>query len=253
MSKFRVGETVWTKPTEEIKATVGTYIPPVIAYFCNYQYIVNSIDECGRYILKEDERVVCFEFAEEWLESEKEHQMRVNTVKDESKVEENKMKFKDLKLGDMFTCSGPNIFIKTRFCIAEDDGRIAHICPIAGKDANFVDFVRLYDDDEVIPINVDVSKFCNEDIAVLATKALEHFGNEPQIRQTMEECAELIVALNKAMRYPEEMGWNVLEELADVTIMVEQMKQLYDVDLEFDDILKEKMNKLRNYLEEKTE
>lgn len=251
MSKFKVGETIWTKPMEEIKPTSGTFIPPVISYFCNYRYTVNSIDECGRYILKEeDERVVCFEFAEEWLESEEEHQMRVNTVKDESKIEENKMKFKDLKLGDMFTCSGANIFIKTRFCIAEDDGRIAHICPIAGKDANFVEFVRLYDDDEVIPINVDALKSGNEDIDILATKALEHFGNESQIRQTMEECAELIVALNKSLRDPENTFKNVLEELADVTIMLEQMKQLYDVDLEFDDILEEKMDKLRNYLSE---
>ena len=163
------------------------------------------------------------------------------------------MKFKDLKLGDMFTCSGPNIFIKTRFCMMEDDGRIAHICPIAGKDANFVGFVRVYDDEEVYLINTDSLKTCNEDLAVLATQALEHFGNTAQICQTMEECAELIQALNKTLRHvtdSEQVRHNVLEELADVTIMLEQMKQLYDVDLEFDDILKEKMSKLRNYLSE---
>lgn len=135
----------------------------------------------------------------------------------------------------------------------EDDGRIAHICPIAGKDANFVGFVRVYDDEEVYLINTDSLKTCNEDLAVLATQALEHFGNTAQICQTMEECAELIQALNKTLRHvtdSEQVRHNVLEELADVTIMLEQMKQLYDVDLEFDDILKEKMSKLRNYLSE---
>lgn len=249
MSKFRVGETVWVKPFEKIEVNEYPNFTNSMKDYCERVYIVRKILEDGCIVLSENS----YKWNEKWLESEEEHQMRVNTVKDESKVEENKMKFKDLKFGDMFTCSGPNIFTKTRFCMMEDDGRIAHICSIAGKDASFVGFVRVYDDDEVTPVKVDVSKYGNEDIAVLATKALEHFGNEPQIRQTMEECAELIVALNKAMRYPEEMGWNVLEELADVTIMVEQMKQLYDVDLEFDDILKEKMNKLCNYLEEKTE
>lgn len=246
MSKFSVGETVWVKPFEKIEVNEYPNFTNSMKDYCERVYIVRKILEDGCIVLSKKS----YKWNEKWLESEKEHQMRVNTVKDESKVEENKMKFKDLKLGDMFTCSGPNIFIKTRFCIAEDDGRIAHICPIAGKDANFVDFVRLYDDDEVTPINVDVSKFCNEDIAVLATQALEHFGNEPQIRQTMEECAELIVALNKSLRDPENTFKNVLEELADVTIMLEQMKQLYDVDLEFDDILEEKMDKLRSYLSE---
>lgn len=241
MSKFRVGETVWTKPTEEIKATVGTYIPPVIAYFCNYQYIVNSIDKCGRYILKEDERIVCFEFAEEWLESEEEHQQRINgKEKEEKKEEPEKMKFKDLKLEDMFKCSGANIFTKTRFCMMEDDGRIAHICSIAGKDASFL-------------INTDSLKTCNEDLAVLATKALEHFGDTAQICQTMEECAELIQALNKSLRHqddPEAIRHNILKELADVTIMVEQMKLHFDDQEEFDEILEEKMDKLRSYLSE---
>ena len=189
-----------------------------------------------------------------WVKPTEEHQMRVKgKEKEEKKEESKKMKFKDLKLGDMFKCSGSNIFTKTKFCMMEDDGRISHICPIAGKEANFVGFVRVFDDEEVTPINVDVLKYNNEDIDILATQALEHWGNEPQVRQTMEECAELIVALNKALRDPEDPCKNVLEELADVTIMVEQMKQLYDENLEFDDILKEKTNKLRNYLKEKAE
>lgn len=242
MSKFKVGDTVWTKPTEEIKATVGTYIPPVIAYSCNYQYIVNSIDKCGRYILKEDERIVCFEFAEEWLESEEEHQMRVENERKEKKKEGTKMvKLKDLRPGTIFRCN----------CYKD------RLVKVSMQIGNFILCIKMNDGspavlDENVYVEHDIPVPLEpvEKLDVLATKALEHFGNKPQIRQTMEECAELIVALNKAMRYPEEMGWNVLEELADVTIMIEQMKQLYDVDLEFDDILKRKMNKLRNYLSE---
>lgn len=244
MSKFKAGDKVWVKPLEEVKDTGSLFFASPMKEYCERAEVVS--EKCGykEYRLEDVDRE--WIWAEDWLESEEEHEAR-------TRKEEKVMKFKDLKLGDMFTCSGPNIFIKTRFCIAEDDGRIAHICPIAGKDANFAGFVRVYDDEEVIPINVDALKSGNEDIAVLATQALEHFGNTAQICQTMEECAELIVALNKSLRDPENTFKNVLEELADVTIMVEQMKQLYDVDLEFDDILKEKMNKLRNYLEEKTE
>ena len=102
--------------------------------------------------------------------------------------------------------------------------------------------------EELSPIGELISDSIEES-AVLATKALDHFGNNAQICQTMEECAELIVALNKALRDPEDPCKNVLEELADVTIMVEQMKQIFDENLEFYGILKEKMNKLRGYLE----
>lgn len=189
-----------------------------------------------------------------WMKPTEEHQMRVKgKEKEEKKEESKKMKFKDLKLGDMFKCSGSNIFTKTKYCMMEDDGRISHICPIAGKEANFVGFVRVFDDEEVTPINVDVLKYDNEDIDILATQALEHFGATPQICQTMEECAELIQALNKSLRHqddPEKVKQNILEELADVTIMVEQMKLHFDEDEEFDEILEAKMDKLRSYLGE---
>ena len=91
-----------------------------------------------------------------------------------------------------------------------------------------------------------------DDLELLAIDALEHFGDTAQICQTMEECAELIQALNKTLRHvtdSEQVRRNVLEELADVTIMVEQMKQNFDEGEEFNEILEEKMNKLRGYLE----
>ena len=64
-------------------------------------------------------------------------------------------------------------------------------------------------------------------------RIVEHFGEEPQIRQTMEECAELIVALNKYLRYeddPERRGSainDIFEEMADVYVMIEQLKFIF--------------------------
>lgn len=91
------------------------------------------------------------------------------------------------------------------------------------------------------------------ELKVLANKALKKWGDEPQIRQTMEECAELIVALNKSMRDIEDseaVRYNILEEMADVTIMLEQMKKIFDRGGEFDHALQSKMDKLSSYLRE---
>ena len=58
---------------------------------------------------------------------------------------------------------------------------------------------------------------------------LRHYGAPEQRRQLMEECAELIQAVSKLHRATPETSihafYNFVEELADVEIMVEQMKQ----------------------------
>lgn len=59
---------------------------------------------------------------------------------------------------------------------------------------------------------------------------LEHYGTLTQRQQLIEECAELIQAACKLQRgvFPNELETaqhNFIEELADVEIMVEQMKQ----------------------------
>jgi len=72
----------------------------------------------------------------------------------------------------------------------------------------------------------------NENIIKIA----KHYGIEAQARQTMEECAELIVALNKYLRFKYagqsvrddyfDIRNNIEEEIADVEIMLEQIKCL---------------------------
>lgn len=56
---------------------------------------------------------------------------------------------------------------------------------------------------------------------------LRYYGAEKQRRQLVEECAELIQAVCKLHReYTPHSYYNFIEELADVEIMVEQMKQI---------------------------
>jgi len=57
----------------------------------------------------------------------------------------------------------------------------------------------------------------------------EVFGEKNQIIQLMEECAELIQASNKYIRYPTESSRtkDFAEEIGDVEIMLEQMKTYY--------------------------
>ena len=63
-------------------------------------------------------------------------------------------------------------------------------------------------------------------------------GKESQCRQAMEECAELIQAINKCLRHPDkkESKPNLIEEIADVEIMIFQLKEMFNID---DDIVED--------------
>lgn len=60
------------------------------------------------------------------------------------------------------------------------------------------------------------------------SEILEHYGFENQREILVEECAELIQAVSKAKRSGEKITDNFIEELADVSIMIEQMKQAFN-------------------------
>ena len=69
-----------------------------------------------------------------------------------------------------------------------------------------------------------------------------HFGFDAQSNQLIEECAELIQAVNKYKRVTKAIGVpvdsnraeivldNIKEEIADVEIMLEQIKDLLQID-----------------------
>lgn len=85
-------------------------------------------------------------------------------------------------------------------------------------------------------------------------KSIEAYGKEAQSRQAMEECAELIQAINKCLRYPnkEECKNNLIEEICDVEIMLFQLKEMFGITndaVEIYKLLKAKREKerLMNY------
>lgn len=55
----------------------------------------------------------------------------------------------------------------------------------------------------------------------ILNRAIEHYGAENQENMCIEECAELIQAINKKHRSEPH---NIPEEIADVEIMLEQLK-----------------------------
>ena len=91
----------------------------------------------------------------------------------------------------------------------------------------------------------------NESEVRTMQQALDQWGTGAQVGQTIEECAELIVALQKYInRTPKaETVDNLIDEIADVEMMLAQMRIVLGVD---DDTLRKRMEqkfkRLRRYL-----
>ena len=78
-------------------------------------------------------------------------------------------------------------------------------------------------------------------------RAIDAFGVQPQLDQAQEECAELIVDINHLRRgrlMLEELG----EEVADVSIMVEQLRLIVGPE-KVANIVAEKLGKLEKKLD----
>lgn len=61
--------------------------------------------------------------------------------------------------------------------------------------------------------------------------AFERFGEPHQLLIAFEEMAELTKAISKAIRYSREGHKNhITEEIADVEIMLEQVKMIFDIE-----------------------
>ena len=76
-----------------------------------------------------------------------------------------------------------------------------------------------------------------------------HYGLAKQQRQLAEECGELIQATSKYMRFQEEsyastVDWtylqNVIEEIADVEVMLDEIKYLLHINSDAIKAIKEK-------------
>ncbi|MGN1105692.1 MAG: hypothetical protein ACI4RH_03510 [Huintestinicola sp.] len=65
---------------------------------------------------------------------------------------------------------------------------------------------------------------------IVCHQIAEGYGFEHQFGQTTEELCELLIALHKYKRAPSaDKISNVSEEIADVLIMIEQMKHLLNI------------------------
>lgn len=58
----------------------------------------------------------------------------------------------------------------------------------------------------------------------------KHYGFQHQVKKTIEECGEFIVALSK-LANDEGSRKDVLEEMADVMVMLQQMQYFLNIDL----------------------
>ena len=76
--------------------------------------------------------------------------------------------------------------------------------------------------------------------------AIKTYGEEKQELQAIEELAELITAISHKHRGREH---NIAEEIADVEIMLEQLKIINNCDAEVENVRKYKIKRLyENYL-----
>lgn len=85
-----------------------------------------------------------------------------------------------------------------------------------------------------------------ENKSVIYTKCLEKWGFNSQIDLCIEEMAELTIALSKSKRRKRSEDWlaSVYEEIADVTIMLEQMVNIFDGEVVIPQVIERKMERL---------
>lgn len=79
-------------------------------------------------------------------------------------------------------------------------------------------------------------------------EAIEKYGIEPQFNQLQEECAELIVSINKLRRNGKQVEDSVIDELADVFIMIEQITFAMNVEMKVQERIDFKIERLKTRL-----
>ena len=83
-------------------------------------------------------------------------------------------------------------------------------------------------------------------------KIADHYGLTVQKNQLAEECAELIHAISKTNRNPASAiaQANLIEELADVSIMLEQVVYLMSCRLDVIEITERKLDRTMRKMQE---
>lgn len=82
-------------------------------------------------------------------------------------------------------------------------------------------------------------------------KAIDTFGENAQQDMVIEECSELIKAILKYRRNNSASNCkNIIEEIADVEIMCEQLKMMFECEDEVNKQIEYKINRLKARLEQ---
>lgn len=79
------------------------------------------------------------------------------------------------------------------------------------------------------------------------SKAIKVFGKEKQMDMVVEECAELIQAVNKYKRNPNiDTLKSLAGEIADVQIMIDQLIEMHDLEFDVNKFVNIKLERLKN-------
>ena len=80
----------------------------------------------------------------------------------------------------------------------------------------------------------DKNEYTRQELIQMITDIADHYGADAQIDQTLEELAELAMALHHYKKHPESESImnNICEEIADVCIMLLQLEYLLRIDEE---------------------
>ena len=134
----------------------------------------------------------------------------------------------ELEIGDFSNCDGHMV----RVVDIDGDGKPIYKCRFRDKSKWFAlpcfvlsTFIKFYAGkcDYIEPVN-DSVKIDNE----IIKDSIVYYGKDAQSTVCMEECAELIQAISKEKRGKSNKD-HLAEEMADVLISIELLKEIYDV------------------------
>ncbi len=81
-------------------------------------------------------------------------------------------------------------------------------------------------------------------------RALKTWGKEPQMLQVIEEMSELIKEILKNINRHKDNVDEIIEETADVEIMLEQLKYCYNIHKQVADYKEQKLQKIEQRLDD---
>jgi len=114
--------------------------------------------------------------------------------------------------------------------------------------SGFIEFAKWFKS-QLKPAEKEEKKLIVIDETILQ-KAIDTWGMEAQIEMVKEECLELAIALQKLNRTRgdlEEKEKNIVDEIADVTIMIKQAHRIFSID-KINERIEYKMKRLEKRL-----